>query len=190
MLIPDSLCSRNGSLHPSPGGKLLLVISGTVVINFSSGQSSGWRRDTIRILPDFTGPFTYAGNDPTANAVVFQAEQYSTFASLNAIFDQSTSVNAGFAVDAFRPYFIDGGRGLTTGSGIDVDIAVQDIDATLYRVGYELTAVGTFSSVPFLDAPDSGLRELHELFSQHWLQFDDRGRQPDDRGHGQHQSGN
>ena len=135
-------------ITPLPSDKWLLIVSGIVVINVTSGQSSGWHRDTVRILPDFSGPFTFAGNDLLNNAVVFQAEQYATYGSLNSIFDKSTSVNAGFAVDAFLPFFSDGGRGVTVGSGIDLDIAVQDIDATILRVAYKITAVGQFVVSP------------------------------------------
>jgi hypothetical protein len=80
--------------------------------------------------------------------VVLEAEQYATYGSLNSIFDKDTSVNAGFAVDAFRPFFSDGDRGIINGSGIDLDIAVQDVDATILRVGYQLTAVGKFVITP------------------------------------------
>jgi hypothetical protein len=131
-----------------PGNKWLLVVSGVVVVDITSGQSNGWLHDTIRILPRFADAFAFAGNDVNNNTVVFETEQYATYGTLASIYDKSTAVNAGFAVDAFRPFFSDGGRGMGDGSGLDFDIAVQDVDATLFRVAYELTAVGTFVVTP------------------------------------------
>jgi hypothetical protein len=133
---------------PLPNNKWLLIVSGVVIINVTCGQNSGWLRDTVRILPNFTDPFTFAGNDLNNNTVVFETQQYATYGSLASIFDKNTSVNAGFAVDAFRPFFSDGGRGMGNGSGIDLDIAVQDVDATIFRVAYELTGVGSFIVTP------------------------------------------
>jgi hypothetical protein len=50
-------------ITPLQNNKWLLIVSGIVVIDATSGQNSGWRRDTVRILPDFDGPFSFAGND-------------------------------------------------------------------------------------------------------------------------------
>jgi len=135
-------------ITPLPDSKWLLMVSGVVIINVTCRLNSGWLRDTIRILPKFTDPLTFAGNDLNNNFVVLQTEQYATYGSLASIFDKSTSVNAGFAVDAFRPFFSDGNRGMGNGSGIDLDIAVQDVDATIFRVAYQMVAVGRFVVTP------------------------------------------
>jgi len=143
--LPYSFVEPQWIITPLPSNKWLLIVSGTVIVNLICRKKSAWRNETVRILPDFDAAFTFAGNDLLKNSVVFQTEQYSTYGSANSMFDKSTSVNAGFAVDAARPFFSEGDRGITVGSGIELDIAVQDIDATLLRVAYQLMAVGQFA---------------------------------------------
>jgi hypothetical protein len=77
------------------------------------------------------------------------AEQWAPFASLASIFDQDTSDNAGFAVDVWRPTHFDEAFDVVTGqlvgsifAGINVDVAVRDSDAWLYRLGYNITLLG------------------------------------------------
>jgi hypothetical protein len=139
-----SLVEPQWIITPLDNKKWLLIVTGTGVVNLLCRHRSGWRRETVHVLPDFNPAFSFAGNDLENNTVVFQAEQYSTYGSANSIFDQSTAVNAGFAVDAIRPLFADGARGIIAGSGIEIDVAVQDVDAALLRVAYQLTAVGRF----------------------------------------------
>jgi hypothetical protein len=76
-------------------------------------------------------------------------EQWSPFASLSSIFDQDASDNAGFAVDVWRPTPFGQVQDVLTGqlvgnifNGIDVDVAVRDSDAWIYRVGYNITLLG------------------------------------------------
>jgi hypothetical protein len=134
-------------ITPLPGqGKWLLVLSGVVVTNFVTVQHSGWRRDKVQIFPRINVPLGYAmqAPPPPGSEYLFDVEQYATFGGLSSIFDRSTSVNAGFAVDAFRPIFAGNNRLL---KGIELDIAAQDRDAELLRVNYQLTAVGSIQSV-------------------------------------------
>jgi hypothetical protein len=83
------------------------------------------------------------GDEASNYDVGFQLEQWAPFASINSIFEQGQSVNAGFAVDAWRhsPFFsgTDAFSGQLIGNifnGIIADVAVSDSDAWLYRVGY------------------------------------------------------
>jgi hypothetical protein len=68
---------------------------------------------------------------------------------LSSIFDQDASDNAGFAVDVWRPTPFGQVQDVLTGqlvgnifNGIDVDVAVRDSDAWIYRVGYNITLLG------------------------------------------------
>jgi hypothetical protein len=76
-------------------------------------------------------------------------DQWAPSASLASIFDQDASDNAGFAVDVWRPTPFATVGDLVTGqlvgnifAGIDVDVAVRDSDAWLYRLGYNITLLG------------------------------------------------
>jgi hypothetical protein len=69
-------------------------------------------------------------------------------------------VNAGFAVDAWRPSPFSSGNDAFSGqpvgnifTGIVVDVAVRDSDAWLYRVGYNITLEGriVFTDVPIIE---------------------------------------
>jgi len=91
----------------------LLVISGVTVINMQGRTSDDWLRDDIHILPDMRGPLDSAinqygiprpqGTEGLNYEVGFQLRQWSPFAGLSSTFDQDQSVNAGFAVDGWRP---------------------------------------------------------------------------------------
>jgi hypothetical protein len=133
-------------ITPLPDKKWLLIISGNVEIPPFEGADA-WRADTVRILPGFRDPFTFAGFDIDNNTVVFQTEQYATYSTFTSFTDHDAD-NAGFDVSGFRPFFFDGARGIANGSGIDIDVAVLDADARLFSLAYQLTAVGRIQSTP------------------------------------------
>jgi hypothetical protein len=137
--------------------KWLLVLSGVGIVSLRG--TSNWLRETAHILPDMRVPLDYAinrfsiprppGAEATDYDVGFQLEQWAPFASISSIFDQDQSVNAGFAVDAWRhsPFATgtDAFSGQSVGcifDGIIVNVAVRDSDAWLYRVGYNITLLG------------------------------------------------
>jgi hypothetical protein len=148
--------------------KFLLVLSGVVLANLQGNSNSQWLRDTISFLPDMAGPQNSGPlnwaiqrfNIPTPAGsvkIAFSLEEWAPFASLSSIFDQGQSINAGFAVDVWRPtHFATGIDAFThvpvnnIFTGIDVDVAVQDTDAFLYRIGYNITLLG---KIVFLVAP-------------------------------------
>jgi hypothetical protein len=104
------------------GQNWLLIMSGVVLAN-QRGDSSGSRNhQTVSFIPDMAGP-----DDPTATSgplnwaitrygiprppgtvgqqylLRFSVEEWSPFVSLGSVFDQGPAVNAGFAVDDWRP---------------------------------------------------------------------------------------
>ncbi len=135
-------------------GPYLLVLSGIVATNFEAIQHTGWRSDTLQIQPDVdiknALSFANAPKAPPGSRTMFEVQQYSTFGSLSSIFDESEAVNAGFSINSFWPFFEPGSRRLV---GVNMTIAVQDRDASLLRVGYQITAVGTFTQVANPDPP-------------------------------------
>jgi hypothetical protein len=73
------------------------------------------------------------------------------------VFNQDQSINSGFAVDVWRPtHFATGTDAFThlpvgnIFTGINVDVAVRDTDAWIFRVGYNVTLLG---KVVFLTIP-------------------------------------
>ena len=74
-----------------------------------------------------------------------------------AAINQNESVNSGFAVDVFRPHpyftatdFFTNTARSNLFAGIEVDAAVRDSDAYLYRLGYRITLVGKVVFSPII----------------------------------------
>lgn len=137
--------------------KWLLVLSGVGVCNLKGQKTTDWTRETITLnpMPDMDGPLDFAIAEyhihiPAGASyyLAFQVEQWSPFATINAIFDERESNYAGFAVDDCRmsPF----SSGVNTDNqlisnvftGITIDAAVRDSDAWLYRIGYNITLLG------------------------------------------------
>ena len=157
LITPAALAvgeSRPASIHDQ---KFLLVLSGVVIANLEGNSGSQWLQETLSFVPDMAGPLNWAISrfgipkpPPSQNFTVrFSLEEWAPFASLSSIFNQDQSVNSGFAVDVWRPTHFDTGTDAFTNlpvgnifSGIDVDVAVRDMDAWIFRVGYNITLLG------------------------------------------------
>jgi hypothetical protein len=140
--------------------KFLLVLSGVVIADLQGNSASDWLRETLSFLPDMagsqnSGPLNWAIGrfgipKPSGNfKIEFSLEEWAPFASLSSMFNQGQSINSGFAVDVWRPtHFATGIDAFTHApvgnifTGIDVDVAVRDTDAFLFRVGYNISLLG------------------------------------------------
>lgn len=132
-----------------------LTFSGVALTNLKGNNDGSWNRDTIQLsiadmgfqkvferaqslLPPIPANFIYG----------FVPLQWNAFASPNAMFDKEHSVNAGFAADRFSISKFIGenaaNQTLNFLGGMNVDLAVKDKDAYIYRVGYFLTCYGYF----------------------------------------------
>src|SRR5882757_9580318 len=97
----------------------LLVLTGVVKADFK-GNSGQWLNETLSFLPDMSGPQRSGTSGPLAwaidhfhipkpsaaagsYAIHFSLEEWAPFVSLSSIFDQNQSINAGFAVNSWRP---------------------------------------------------------------------------------------
>jgi hypothetical protein len=149
--------------------KFLLVLSGVAIANLEGNSTSQYLHETLSFLPDMagpqnSGPLNWAigrfgiprPSDPNAT-VAFSLEGWAPFASLSSIFDQDQSINAGYAVDVWRPNHFTSGTDAFTNqpvgnifTGINVDVAVIDTDAWIYRIGYNVTLLG---KIVFLTVP-------------------------------------
>ena len=156
--------------------KFLLVLSGVVEADLQGSSDGQWFHETLSFLPDVgqnptSGPLNYAIGQyriPTPPgvvnrdyAVVFSLEQGAPFVSLSSIFDESQAINVGFAVDTWRPAPYASGLDAESHqpisnifNGVNVDVAVRDKDAWIYRVAYNMTLLGkiAFTSIPL--SPD------------------------------------
>lgn len=167
-----------GETHPQHirDQKWLLVLSGVVIANVKGDNSGHWNHQTVSFIPDMAGP-----DDPTSTSgplnwavghynipkpsgsvgtdylVRFSLEEWSPFVSLGSVYDQAQSINAGFAVDDWRPNHFDSGTDVVTGqpvnnifTGVNADLAVSDSDAWLYRLTYNITLLG---KIVFIEPP-------------------------------------
>ncbi|HEX4284655.1 MAG TPA: hypothetical protein VHZ28_06150, partial [Terracidiphilus sp.] len=149
--------------------KFLLVLSGVVIANLEGNSGSQWLHETVSFLPDMAGPqnsgplhwaIQHWGipTPPNQNfRIGFSLEEWAPFASLSSIFNQNQSINSGFAVDVWRPNHFGTGTDAFTHApvgniftGVNVDVAVRDTDAWIYRVGYNVTLLG---KIAFLKTP-------------------------------------
>lgn len=143
--------------EPAPSGiaeqKWLLTLSGVVIPNLKGGAANDWLRETLLISPDTSGPMEYATARfgiprPDHSHPVFTVEQWAPFGGISSIFDQDNIGNAGFAVDTWRPHPFRllrdvNGRDVTNVfSGVQVDVAVRDLQAVLHRVSYHFSLLG------------------------------------------------
>jgi hypothetical protein len=144
--------------------KWLLVLSGVVLADFKGNSSAQWLHETLSFVPDMagptgSGPLNWAishfsipkppGSPGVDYSIVFSLEEWAPFASLSSIFNQDQSINSGFAVDVWRPSPFNTGTDALSHlpvnnifTGINVDVAVRDTDAWIFRVSYNITLLG------------------------------------------------
>jgi hypothetical protein len=156
---------RPASIHDQ---KWLLVLSGVVLAGLKGDNSGDWNRETVSFTPDMAGPDDPASTSGPLNWAIsrysipkppgspgaqylirFSVEEWEPFVSLSSIFNQGQSINSGFAVDAWRPNHFGSATNVLTNqsvnnlfAGINVDLAVRDSDAWIYRLGYNITLLG------------------------------------------------
>jgi hypothetical protein len=141
------------------------VLTGVDIIDFAGNNPHDWRRDNWAIFPEIVtaplqyviGRFNFPLPDPNlAASPGLELEQWAPFAAVSSTFSRETgTVDAGFAVDQWRPAPFNSGFDAVTGrqvthvfNGVDVDVAVRNTQATLHRVSYQITLIGT---IVFLD---------------------------------------
>lgn len=154
LITPAALAASESPPASVADQKWLLVLSGVVIIDLK-GNSSQWLRETVLISPNLIPPLIHAithHNIPTpmeSYTPRFQVEQWVPHATPSSMFNREHSVNSGFAIDVWRPHPFNTDTDAVTNapienifSGIQVDVAVSDIDAFLYRLSYHVTLLG------------------------------------------------
>lgn len=150
----------------------LLVLSGVVEANLEGNSNAAWLNETVDFLPTNTvslgsglqeGPLNWAINHysiprPSTNphdyTTVFSLQLWAPFAGLSAISDDHQSINAGFAVNRWRPrHFLLGYTPFTAQpiknifSGLTVDVGIRDNDAWILKLSYNITLLGKIAFV-------------------------------------------
>jgi len=153
----------------------LLVLTGIVEADRLRGNStSQWFNETVTFLPsgllytsDFDsppvgqGPLFWVLNQhgiqrPPLHeyTVCFSLQDggWAPFVALSSIFDQGPSIDAGFAVNKWRPTHFQKGVNWAGGgavdnvfnvfTGITADLAVRDTDAFILKLSYNITLLG------------------------------------------------
>jgi hypothetical protein len=174
LITPAALAAGEPPPENIHDQKWLLVLTGVVIANLEGNSTAQWLHETLSFLPDMagpqnSGPLNWAigqysiPKPPGTNYVIgFSLEEWAPFVSLSSIFNQNQSINSGFAVDVWRPtHFSNGTNAFThqpTGNiftGVDVDVAVRDTDAWIYRISYNITLLG---KIVFLTIPETLFR--------------------------------
>lgn len=147
----------------------LLVLTGVVEANLQGNGAQDWLNETVDFIPGglfYTnqydhppvgeGPLYWALNEhgiprpgTSGYSVCFSLQQWAPFVSLSSIFDRNQSINAGFAVDRWRPKHFWKGFDLTANhdvgnlfTGVTADVAVRDTDAFILKFSYSITLLG------------------------------------------------
>ncbi len=140
---PDKFSSKHWLHCQTADGFEMIQISGIALTDFKGAQNGQWHREQLDLW--ITIP---AGIIP--QGLAYRIVHWAPFITLNAIYDRSHSVNAGFAVDDFW-----GPGNVTTFGSIHLyaNLAARDKDAYLYRIGYQVTMLGHFveSDIPPVD---------------------------------------
>jgi len=179
MLEPSSFAGQNWVITPAAlaAGEAapkqirdqvwFLVLSGVALVDVKGVSGSEWRRETVLLRPDLSGPLQHAiarygiptppGAEGYNFTTRFRVEQWAPFAALSSIFNEQESINSGFAVDVWRPHPFESQQDAFSNamldrlfSGIQVDIAVRDSDAWIYRLSYNITLVGKIVFSPII----------------------------------------
>ena len=148
----------------------LLVLTGMVEADLRGNSTSQWLNETATFLPsgllyssDFDSP--PAGEGPLfwvlnygiqrsalhTYTVCFSLQEggWAPFVSLSAILDQGQSINAGFAVNLWRPTHFKNGIVFLTSNAFDhiftgntVDLGSLTPDAFILKLNYNISLLG------------------------------------------------
>ena len=153
------------------GQKWLLVLTGVVTANLKGDSTSQWLNANLSFLPDMAGPSNsgplnwaigqYAIPKPAGQnyTIGFALDEWAPFVSLSAIYDQAQSIDAGYAVNVWRPnHFATGIDAFSNASvgniftGVNADVGVRDTDAWILSLGYNITLRGriVFTKTPII----------------------------------------
>jgi hypothetical protein len=162
-LITPAALAVNEQIAGIRDQRFLLILSGVAIVDVKGNSGATWLRETVSLRPPLYDALNYAVNRwqiPTPSVsygIEFETEQWAPFVSLSSVYNQGESINSGFAVDAWRLNPFGSGNDAMTNqpfnrlfSGIQIDIAVRDTDAWIFRLGYNIALLGKIIYVPII----------------------------------------
>jgi hypothetical protein len=167
LVTPAALAVSEEALSSISDQAWLFVLTGVGIVDLLGNNVNDWRRETLTIPSNriTEAPIDFAltkypipvPDKPGEFFTGIELEQWSPFSAISSILDTDTGgVNAGFAVDAWRPTpfiatsDVNGKPANQIFRGIDVDVAVRNNHAILHRISYHITLLG---KIVFLAGP-------------------------------------
>jgi len=166
LITPAALAVNQAPPKTISDQEFLLVLSGVAIINLQGTLPDDWLQQTITIGPgglDVNSPLQYAVSKwaipaPANSLPGFSLVEWAPFAALSSVFEKNSgSVDAGYAVNDWRPTpfptganaaDVHGNPVSNLFQGINVDLAVRNKNATIYRVSYNITLLGKIVFLP------------------------------------------
>ena len=170
LITPAALAVNQAPPKTISDQEFLLVLSGVVIINLQGTLPDDWLQQTITIGPgglDVNSPLQYSVTKwaiplpppvPSVYTLGFSLTEWAPFAGLSSVFEKNSgSVDAGYAVNDWRPTpfptganaaDVHGNPVSNLFQGINVDLAVRNKNATIYRVSYNITLLGKIVFLP------------------------------------------
>ena len=163
LITPAALAVNEAPPKTISDQEWLLTLTGVAVINWQGTLPNDWLRQTVTISPDMSGPLSWAISrwsipKPANYLLGMSLLEWAPFAALSSVFEKASGgVDAGFGVDDWRPTpfptnIVDVHNNPVSNLfyGIDVDLAVRNNNATIYRVSYDITLLGKIVFLPGL----------------------------------------
>jgi alpha-ketoglutarate-dependent taurine dioxygenase len=142
---PERFKSVHYLVMPSTGGQTYVGLTGVVLATLRGTSEEQWREETFRIFVNLDKATKDAGFPPTFG---FRARHWTAFATLSSIFNDEEANDAGWAVNEFR---LEDPRTVRQAAHLIVDTAVRDTDGHIFRLGYNITMLGTFQQTPSVE---------------------------------------
>jgi hypothetical protein len=120
-------------------GRELLVLSGTVIIDYRATQEHDWDRDTFHIHLDI----------PETDNQRFVVEDVAPFVSLASIQSSQSDGQSALAAWAVDEIFTEsiGTRATQLHVGVKAAIQRRESKSVIYRLAYHVTAVGKYDEL-------------------------------------------
>lgn len=158
LITPAALAVNEAKPTSIAGQSWLIQFSGVGILNLTGNNSNDWRREILTFFPDVSAPLQFAisrhaipvptsPNGRVSPSII--VEQIVPYVAISSALEKSSGgADFGFAVDDWRPspFFsapdANGHPVSNIFTGIDVDIAVRNTNATIHRVSYQITIIG------------------------------------------------
>jgi hypothetical protein len=137
---PNDLATSHWLKFNTGDNRICYVLTGIFIVNLR-GSSQDWLRERISLSVPIPG---------LPNDKGLAVENWAPLFTLSAIYNEGNSVNNGDAIDNF---FLDIPSDPNVGThslSWEVDVGIRDSDAFIFRIGYNITLVGTLKPVPII----------------------------------------